>query len=97
MLATSIDTLTLPSAWYPVFEQIQLQRPQPPTLRLLDSFDSHFGYVSGTATTMARQPVAQNSIESLGWSAAEALETHLRLRTFADDWDAPGMEAYDEL
>jgi len=24
-----------------------------------------------------------------------ALETHLRLRTLADDWDALGMEAYD--
>lgn len=22
---------------------------------------------------------------------------HLRLRNFADDWDAPGMEAYDDL
>lgn len=37
------------------------------------------------------------SIEQLGWSAVEALETHLRLRNFADDWDAPGMEAYDDM
>ena len=26
----------------------------------------------------------------------EALETHLRLRNFAEDWDAPAMEAYDD-
>jgi uncharacterized protein (DUF433 family) len=26
----------------------------------------------------------------------EALETQIRFRSFADDWDAPGMEAYDE-
>ena len=36
-------------------------------------------------------------IEQLGWSSVEALETHLRFRNFADDWDAPGMEAYDDL
>jgi hypothetical protein len=28
--------------------------------------------------------------------AALALETHLRLRNFAEDWDAPGMEDYDK-
>jgi hypothetical protein len=33
----------------------------------------------------------------LGWTAIEALETHLRLRNFAEDWDALGMEAYDDL
>ena len=46
-------------------------------------------------------PVPKNGflprIEQLGWSAVEALETHLRLQNFADDWDAPGMEAYDDL
>ncbi len=26
----------------------------------------------------------------------EAMETHLRLRNFAEDWDAPGMEVYDK-
>ena len=33
----------------------------------------------------------------LGWTAAEIAETHYRLIAFKDDWDAPGMEAYDEL
>ncbi|WP_133512882.1 toll/interleukin-1 receptor domain-containing protein [Candidatus Thiosymbion oneisti] len=36
-------------------------------------------------------------IVGLGWSNEEALETRMRLRTFEDDWDAPGMEVYDEL
>jgi len=36
-------------------------------------------------------------IAQLGWSTVEALETHLRFRSFANDWDAPGMEAYDDL
>ena len=33
----------------------------------------------------------------LGWTAAEIAETHYRLIAFKEDWDAPGMEAYDEL
>ncbi len=51
-------------------------------------------YVSGNALTTAEQ---YNSIKSLGWSQADALETLLRLRSFAEDWDHPGMEAYDDL
>lgn len=30
-------------------------------------------------------------------SPVESLELHLRLRPFEEDWNAPGMEAYDEL
>lgn len=33
----------------------------------------------------------------LEWTAAEIEETYHRLKSFKDDWDAPGMEAYDEL
>lgn len=33
----------------------------------------------------------------LGWTPAEIAETHYRLMSFKDDWDMPGMEAYDEL
>lgn len=36
-------------------------------------------------------------ITHLGWSHEQALETRMRLRTFEEDWDAPGMERYDEL
>jgi hypothetical protein len=36
-------------------------------------------------------------IDSLGWTPAETLETYLRLQPFAEDWGAPGMEAYDAL
>jgi len=35
--------------------------------------------------------------DHLGWSREEALETRLRLRSFAEDWDDPGMDAYDRL
>lgn len=36
-------------------------------------------------------------IEDLGWTREQAIETRLRLRAFEEDWDAPGMELYDEL
>ena len=36
-------------------------------------------------------------IQNLGWTRIQALETRMRLRTFEEDWDAPGMEGYDDL
>ena len=36
-------------------------------------------------------------IKEIGWSREEALETRARLATFEEDWNAPGMKAYDEL
>jgi len=35
--------------------------------------------------------------EDLGWSKMEALEIRNQLASFEVDWDAPGMELYDEL
>jgi hypothetical protein len=43
------------------------------------------------------QPRARRLIAELGWSAGEAWETRRRLRSFEEDWDAPGMDAYDDL
>ena len=36
-------------------------------------------------------------VSDLGWSAEEAKETRARLAALEEDWDAPGMEAYDRL
>lgn len=36
-------------------------------------------------------------VRDLGWSQAEATDTHFRLRQFEDDWAAPEMDAYDDL
>ena len=36
-------------------------------------------------------------ISNLGWTQEEAADTYHRLRSFAEDWDAPGMERYDAL
>lgn len=46
-----------------------------------------------TAPTTARGL----SVVNLGWSMEEVIETRMRLRVFEEDWDAPGMEAYDAL
>ena len=37
------------------------------------------------------------SIQDLGWSEEEAREVRASLQTFEEDWNAPGMDAYDEL
>jgi hypothetical protein len=36
-------------------------------------------------------------VSNLGWSAEEVQETRARLSALEEDWDAPGMEAYDQL
>jgi hypothetical protein len=36
-------------------------------------------------------------LSDLGWSSAEALDTRIRLRSFEDDWEAPGMDVYDNI
>lgn len=36
-------------------------------------------------------------IEELGWTREEAAEVRARLSSFEQGWDAPGMEAYDDL
>lgn len=95
MLATTIDTLHIPSLWYPVVQQIQAAA-EPPKSFYLDHLGKSL-YRQGASSTVCASPVPWPRIEQLGWSAVEALETHLRLRNFAEDWDAPGMEAYDDL
>lgn len=36
-------------------------------------------------------------VSDLDWTTAEVQETRARLATLEEDWDAPGMEAYDTL
>ena len=37
------------------------------------------------------------TLEQAGLTRDQAINLRARLKTFADDWNAPGMEAYDEL
>lgn len=36
-------------------------------------------------------------VANLDWSVEEVQETRARLAALEEDWDAPGMEAYDTL
>ncbi len=35
------------------------------------------------------------AIDTLGWTLEEARMTRARLSSFAEDWETPGMDAYD--
>jgi len=41
--------------------------------------------------------VQGRSIKELGWTREEAADVRARLSSFEQGWDAPGMEAYDDL
>jgi len=36
-------------------------------------------------------------VADLGWTHRQAAETRARLTSFEEDWDAPGMDGYDDL
>ena len=47
--------------------------------------------------TRAEELRGRPTLRDLGWTETEALETRMRLKSFETDWNAPGMEAYDQL
>jgi hypothetical protein len=51
----------------------------------------------GKPNRQAPAAAAPLLVAELGWSIDEAKETRARLATLEEDWDAPGMEAYDRL
>jgi uncharacterized membrane protein len=36
-------------------------------------------------------------VADLGWTPQQAADTRARLASFAEDWDTPDMEGYDDL
>lgn len=92
MLATTTFEIDIPHAWNTAVQEIQRvdanDKPRAGIERIFS-----VGYLAGNAVTTS--PVAERSIAALGWTQAEALETYLRLRSFAENEDAPKMEAYD--
>ena len=51
----------------------------------------------GKGVTIVQETRKELAIDDLGWSEEETKETYYRLLNFKEDWEAPGMEAYDEL
>jgi hypothetical protein len=96
MLTTTIDVPNIPPLWYSAVQQIQAVT-EPPWLIYPDSPGRGLNYIFGVASTVSTNYSNPLSIERLGWNSVETLETHLRFRSFAEDWDSPGMEAYDDM
>jgi hypothetical protein len=93
--ASTISTEILPPAWNAAVRAIERIGVQGPFCAF-PAGHGRWQYSAGNALTTAGV-TAVRGIDSLGWTPAETLETYLRLRPFAEDWDAPGMEAYDAL
>jgi hypothetical protein len=53
--------------------------------------------LQGKPNRSAEAASAPLLVSDLDWSAEEAMETRARLAVLEEDWDAPGMEAYDHL
>lgn len=51
----------------------------------------------GKPTRKAQAAPGNLLVSDLDWSTEEAQETRARLAALEEDWDAPGMEAYDAL
>ena len=62
-----------------------------------DPWLSRDRYEITTRAIYSRTPNDRLLISDLGWTTDKAAEIYLRLRHFEEDWDAPGMDAYDGL
>jgi hypothetical protein len=51
----------------------------------------------GKGAIIVQETRKELAIADLGWSEEEIKETYYRLLNFKEDWEAPGMEAYDQL
>ncbi len=49
------------------------------------------------AASRIAEPKKRLLVKDLGWTREQALANHYRYRSFAEDWNAPGMEVYDQL
>lgn len=53
-----------------------------------------FDFVTFLTERLPQQGV---TLEQAGLTREQAVNLRARLKTFEDDWNAPGMEAYDKL
>jgi hypothetical protein len=87
----------MPPVWQSVVTQMQMEASNTIREYPFNLNSRNFCYLAGNSLSMAEHSPSSNRIAELGWTNVEALETHLRLRVFEDDWNYEGMEAYDDL
>jgi hypothetical protein len=51
----------------------------------------------GDSATLTAPRPKRHEISELGWTTEQAATVFASLAVFADDWDGPGMDAYDDL
>jgi hypothetical protein len=67
-------------------------------LRLLHgSIPQSDGNGTSPANGATLKPPRGHSLEELGWTIEQALATYYKLKSFEEDWNAPGMEDYDTM
>ncbi len=67
---------------------------------LQDGHDSTSGVLSpqpSQVNTIKNIIPSPRLIQELGWTQEDAAAIRYRLAAFRDDWEAPGMEIYDDL
>lgn len=69
--------------------------------QLVDALpDTALEVATQVLVSLQEHPVQEKQslrVADLGWTPAQAADTRARLASFAEDWDAPGMEGYDDL
>lgn len=97
MLASAtMEMLQIPALEYNVVQQVRAAaEPLLPTGMYRVGKCCYWR--SGNSTILLAPAWRGLHVGQLGWSREETQETYWRLQNFADDWDAPGMEAYDDL
>lgn len=58
---------------------------------------NHSTIRNGIHASGASEKPKGHSIKELGWTREQARATYYKLKPFEEDWNAPGMELYDDL
>lgn len=71
-------------------------RPEQSAFPFADTIDLQEAFFDAALEHLP-QDTSPLRVADLGWTPAQAADTRARLASFAEDWDAPGMEGYDDL
>ncbi|MBF0491589.1 MAG: DUF2281 domain-containing protein [Deltaproteobacteria bacterium] len=71
--------------------QTKIEKLPPDIRREVDDF------ISFLLEKRGKVLAGEVDLSSKGWTTLQAAETRSRLESFGEDWNTPGMEAYDAL